>query len=62
MIVDSLHNAAKYYSLHPAFEKAFQFLKENDLANLADGVTQYFPRTSPCTPLAATTRISTHPG
>ena len=41
MIVDSLHNAAKYYSLHPAFEKAFQFLKENDLANLADGVTQY---------------------
>ena len=41
MIVDSLNNAAKYYGLHPAFEKAFQFLKENDLANLADGVTQY---------------------
>lgn len=41
MIIDSLKNAAKYYDLHPAFEKAFQFLNENDLANLADGVTQY---------------------
>lgn len=42
MIIDSLNNAAKYYSLHPAFEKAFQFLNENDLDNLVDGsVTQY---------------------
>ena len=41
MIIDSLQNAAKYHGLHPAFEKAFQFLNENDLPNLADGVTQY---------------------
>ena len=37
MIVDSLHNAAQYSSLHPLFEKAFQYLKNNDLNTLEDG-------------------------
>jgi len=37
MIVDSLQNAAKYYSLHPNFEKAFKYVKQNDIANLEEG-------------------------
>lgn len=37
MIVDSLQNAAKYYSLHPNFEKAFNYVKQNDIANLEEG-------------------------
>lgn len=31
MIIDSLENASKYYSVHPRFEKAFEFLKSQDL-------------------------------
>lgn len=37
MIIDSLQNAAKYYSLHPNFEKAFNYVKQNDIANLEEG-------------------------
>lgn len=37
MIVDTLHNASKYTSLHPLFAKAFDFLKEHDIAGLVDG-------------------------
>jgi YhcH/YjgK/YiaL family protein len=37
MIVDSLQNAAKYYGVHPSFQKAFAFLQQTDLNNLADG-------------------------
>jgi YhcH/YjgK/YiaL family protein len=37
MIVDSIQNAKKYFALHPLFEKAFQYLKENDLSALEVG-------------------------
>ena len=37
MIIDSLHNAAKYYSLHPNFKKAFDFVNQNDLSQLEEG-------------------------
>ncbi|BDU26772.1 MULTISPECIES: YhcH/YjgK/YiaL family protein [unclassified Flavobacterium] len=37
MIVDSLHNAAKYYGLHPNFKKAFDYVNQNDIANLEEG-------------------------
>ncbi len=37
MIVDTIQNAARYFSVHPLFEKAFAFIKETDLANAADG-------------------------
>lgn len=37
MIVDTIQNAARYFSVHPLFEKAFTFIKETDLANAADG-------------------------
>ncbi len=39
MIIDTLNNASKYYSLHPSFAKAFEFINQNDLANLADRVS-----------------------
>lgn len=40
MVIDALNNASKYYSLHPSFAKAFEFLQQNDLVNLAEGVSE----------------------
>lgn len=37
MIIDSLNNASKYFSLHSSFAKAFEFINTTDLANVADG-------------------------
>ncbi len=37
MIIDSIQNASKYYSVHPLFEKAFQYINSQDLAKLEDG-------------------------
>lgn len=37
MIVDTLSNAGKYFSVHPLFEKAFQFIGQTDLAKEPDG-------------------------
>jgi len=40
MIIDTLNNASKYISLNPLFAKAFDFINQNDVANLADGVSE----------------------
>lgn len=40
MIVDTLKNGSQYTSLHPLFAKAFDFINQNDIANLEDGVIQ----------------------
>ena len=40
MIVDTLNNGSKYTSLHPLFAKAFDFMNQNDIATLEDGVIQ----------------------
>lgn len=40
MIVDSLHNASKYYSLHPNFKKAFDYVNQNDISQLEDGAIE----------------------
>jgi len=40
MIIDTLNNASKYYSLHPSFAKAFEYINQNDVANLEDGVSE----------------------
>lgn len=40
MIIDSLANASKYYSLHPLFAKAFDYIYQNDLVNLVNGVSE----------------------
>ena len=37
MIIDSLHNAAKYYSLHPNFKTAFDYVSQNDISKLEPG-------------------------
>lgn len=37
MIVDTLGNASKYYSVHPLFEKAFEFINRTNLAGLETG-------------------------
>ena len=37
MIIDTLQNASKYFSLHLLFEKAFEYINTTDLANAADG-------------------------
>jgi len=37
MILDKLQNAPRYYSLHPLFEKAFQFLQQSELTTLPIG-------------------------
>lgn len=37
MIIDTLANASKYYALHPQFQKAFEYIKNNQLENTADG-------------------------
>ena len=40
MIIDTISNASKYFSIHPLFEKAFAFIKETDLAGAADGKSE----------------------
>lgn len=40
MIIDTLANASKYYSLHPSFAKAFDYINQNYVENLADGVSE----------------------
>ena len=37
MIIDDLDQAVKYYGQHPHFQKAFEYLLNNDLENVAPG-------------------------
>ncbi|MBS1653678.1 MAG: YhcH/YjgK/YiaL family protein [Bacteroidetes bacterium] len=37
MIIDTLENASKYFSVHPLFAKAFEYIQQTDLANAVDG-------------------------
>lgn len=37
MILDTIKNASKYFSVHPLFEKAFKYISSNDLIKLEDG-------------------------
>lgn len=37
MIIDTIQNASKYFSLHPLFAKAFEYINTTDLANEPDG-------------------------
>lgn len=37
MIIDTVKNASKYFSVHPLFKNAFQYITSQDLSNLADG-------------------------
>lgn len=37
MIIDTIRNADKYYSVHPLFFKAFDFIKSTDLLSMEEG-------------------------
>jgi biofilm protein TabA len=37
MILDSLQNAPKYFSVHPAFAKAFEYISKTDLLSIEPG-------------------------
>jgi YhcH/YjgK/YiaL family protein len=37
MIIDSVQNAAKYFSLHPNFKTAFDYVNQNDISSLEEG-------------------------
>ena len=37
MIIDSLPNASKYFSVHPLFAKAFAYIQQTDLVNAENG-------------------------
>ncbi len=37
MILDTLNNSSKYDSVHPLFARAFESIKQTDLANAPDG-------------------------
>jgi YhcH/YjgK/YiaL family protein len=40
MIVDTIANAHKYFSVHPLFAKSFEFINATDLANQPDGKSE----------------------
>ncbi|MDO5614555.1 MAG: YhcH/YjgK/YiaL family protein [Cruoricaptor ignavus] len=40
MIVDTINNAGKYSGLHPLFSRVFQFITENDVKTIPDGVVE----------------------
>jgi YhcH/YjgK/YiaL family protein len=40
MIIDTLNNASKYTGLHPLFAIAFDYISQNDIAHLPDGVSE----------------------
>lgn len=43
MIIDTLENASRYFSINPSFEKAFEFIKgHNNLEKEADGTVGTF--------------------
>ena len=37
MIIDTITNAPKYFSVHPLFTKAFEYINNTDLINMSDG-------------------------
>jgi beta-galactosidase beta subunit len=37
MIIDTIKNAGKYFSVHPLFEKAFEFIVQDDLGTEPEG-------------------------
>ncbi len=39
MIIDTIQNASKYFSVHPLFAKAFEYIEQTDLAYAPDGRT-----------------------
>ena len=40
MIIDTIQNASRYYSIHPLFEQAFNWAEKTDLLNADTGTIQ----------------------
>ncbi|MBS1667538.1 MAG: YhcH/YjgK/YiaL family protein [Bacteroidetes bacterium] len=40
MVIDSIENAAKYFSIHPHFQKAFEYIQQPDLQHIGLGTYQ----------------------
>lgn len=40
MVIDTIANAAKYFSVHPLFKKAFDYINTTDLVNAPDGKSE----------------------
>ncbi len=40
MIIDTIKNAPKYFSAHPLFAQAFEYINNTDLANAPDGKSE----------------------
>ena len=36
MIIDTINNASKYFSVHPLFRSAFEYIEQTDLVNAPD--------------------------
>ncbi|MFI5132040.1 MAG: YhcH/YjgK/YiaL family protein, partial [Chitinophagales bacterium] len=37
MIIDTLQNASKYFSIHPLFARAFEYIRKTDLDTIEMG-------------------------
>lgn len=66
MVLDSLANAERYYSLHPAFQKAFDFIKNTDFSTretgkiVIDGDNLYINHAKCGTKTVEQAKIETH--
>ena len=67
MIIDSLKNAPKYFSIHPLFEKAFKYIEQKDLKNsndekvdIADGLKAIFSNAPGKTKEASMAKFECH--
>lgn len=43
MIIDSLANASRYFSVHPLFQQAFEYIQAQDLSALTPGKSEISP-------------------
>ena len=67
MIIDTLKNAPKYFSVHPLFEKAFNYIQQVDLKNtndekvdIADGLKAIFSNSPGKTKEVSTAKFECH--
>jgi biofilm protein TabA len=67
MIIDTIKNAPKYFSLHPLIAKAFEYINATDLANapdgksdISDGLKAIFSNKSGVTAEASVAKIECH--
>lgn len=67
MIIDTIANAGKYFSLHPLFEKAFEYIQQTDLVNapddklaIADGLKAIFSNAPGKTLAASMSKFECH--